>query len=324
MKRIILSIFASLTLFSLNAQIFSKAAVKDGRYTNRLSPDDIKKIDGIVAPAREKLKATVNDGSGTYDKFLQEVAALKDMKSNKQRDAAAAGIIERYTSFFNTAWKKAGIEEQSLQQQIRAALPQVDPAALTFTSFLSFKIIPRQKPAPGSPAPAPPACINIGNIATGKVAGSTYLISGNGGSYSSNSLKSDSWSTVAGDNSIDVTLNSNVRIPGTFPNDSKKLHYRATYSYDVSGTAFGVVGTAFVLATRSSLVSDNWVDISLFAPVLWVTTQHQYGDISEEIIIPKNVAPANYFVSGNACSILPSASWTHSEITNLTWTVCEE
>ena len=45
MKRIVLSLFASLTLFSINAQIFSKAAVKDGRYTNRLSPDDIKKLE---------------------------------------------------------------------------------------------------------------------------------------------------------------------------------------------------------------------------------------------------------------------------------------
>jgi hypothetical protein len=327
-KYITLSLLFMLSILlkhEAGAQITKRAVLAEmgTKYTQTISEEEIKKLNDLMAPVKEKLSAIFkDDASGRFSAYQKDVKKLNSMKSNKERDVFAKQVTERYNGFMAETWAKAGINEKEYQGQILKTLSHINPATVTFLPFLVFYYY--QVP-PAAPAPERPlACLDVCPNAIGKVDGDAALISSGGGSATNCNLRASAWSAVVGGNHLYTSLANNISIPGTFPADNRSLHFKKSYDVNISATAFAVLGVNVSDATLFTYKTIR--GLTVVAPVIFGASKILSERIVEDYTLSKtDVAKSRFSLSANTISYLVlSAGWSEITCSGISWTVCEE
>ena len=314
----LLTSLAVLQLFHANAQ--KNVAV--------VTQEMINKVNSIVKPLKEQAdKLLQADATGTFKAYQRDVAALNKLKSSDEKSKASNQIIEKYASFYKDIWANIKVDEKAYQAQIRSAFPVAIGERITFQQFLNFSCS-NSTNTNSAPPPAPSQtpenlCIDVCGIAAGEITGNGALIAGGAGNYGNCFLTVNSWGAVAGRNDLYGSLKNNISIPGTLPNDSRKL--RTTKSFDLKqeAVAFAVLG--FGLAeTRVTTYRANEYLMAM-APVIFAASKISQKSYSEEYVIEKNeVSRSIIKATANTFAYFISANWCNSNCTNIKWAICEE
>jgi hypothetical protein len=305
-------------LVQANAQ--KQQALSREKNTSPVTQEMINKVNEIVKPVKEQLDKRLS-GDKAYQGYLKEVERINGMKSNKERDAYAGKINEKYNSVFQKAWAEANVDEKSYQQKIRMVFPDQVSKGLQFTAYLGFFIVVTYTVPPASEPPA--KCLEVCGIAMGSVEGTSAIISNGGGSYGNCFLKADSWGAVAGGNNVAVTLKNGITIPGTLPDDSRRLHVWKRYDVDQSATSFAGIG--FGMAETYVRTNTGAEYLLAMSPVIGTTSKVNKKTIVEDYYLEKkDVAKSMFRAYANTMTYGISGNWCHTDCYISRWTICEE
>jgi hypothetical protein len=300
-----------------------KQLVTKEKNQSPVTQEMINKVNEIVKPVKEQVDKRLNeDKTGAYRSYLEEVKRMNGMKSNKERTSYANKVNEKYASFFKEVWSGVKVDEKGYQERIRSVFPEQINRGLQFSTYLSFFIVVSYTPPP---APEPPAdkCLDICTIAMGEITGDAALISSGGGSYGNCFLKADAWGAVAGGNNLYAYLRNGITIPGTLPNDGRKLHVRKRFELDQSATSFAGLGFGYAESRVSTYQAEEYM--MAMTPVLGGSSKVNKKTISEDYIIEKkDVAKSIIKAYAGTMTYGISGNWCHSDCTGIRWTICEE
>lgn len=291
-----------------------------------VTQQQISTINELVKPVKEQIEKLLNeDNTGNYKAYQEDVKKMNAANNNKEKYAASKQIREKYTSFFNKIWANAKVDEKLYQQKIKQAFPDAISSFIEFQPYLGFSIsISTSK---SSPPPQPPLpenkCIDVCAIAAGEINGDAGLISGGGGQYGNCFLRSSGWSAAAGMNFLYSSLKNNITIPGTFPNDARKLRVIKSYELKMEATSFAVLG--FGLAETRANTYKTIEYLFVMSPVISVATKTITKSMREDYLLEKkDVALSIFKTSASTMAYLISSSWCYSQFSSIRWSICEE
>jgi hypothetical protein len=295
-------------------------AQKTGQIT--ITKEQMNQINEIIQPARSAVEAILaKDNTGMYSRYQKDVQMLREMTNMEEKRASTQKILANYGDFFANIWKNAAVDEKIYQAKIREVFPTNMREVIRFDNYLGFSMVTPPTAPPPAPLPAD-QCIDVCSIAKGSVLGSSYLISGGGGSYGNCFARVNSWGAAAAFGEISAGLKNSISIPGTFVDDARRLAISVAYDMKIEATAFAVLGAS----VASSSVTNGWTRqyMMIFAPVIFATHRIEQTTIQENFIVDKN-AIGNYNVSAGSSvlNMIISASWGTAEASNIRWTVCE-
>ena len=321
------SVIISRILISGILILFFFPAIAQKEYKPTLvSQDQINKITELLKPVKEQLEKRLNeDKTGNYKSYQESIRKLNASKRIEEKKELSTQILKKYTPFFTEVWASAKIDEKLYQQKIRSFFPEIISSSIQFGSFLNFSMSQSSyKPTPPAPAPAPKdICIDVCPVASGEITGSTGLISGNGGQYGNCFLKTSAWAVVAGGSYLDGQLKNNISIPGTFPDDSRKLHVRISYDIKLEATAFSFIGLGSAQASIQTYQTTESLYVG--SPFFCAVGKTVYKTINEDYILDKkDFAKSMFKSSAQVIAMLISANWSVAEINSIKWTICEE
>ncbi len=287
-----------------------------------ITKEQMNQITQITKPAKSAVDAILEkDKTGTYARYQKELQALSEVTNMEQKRSITEKIFSNYQSFFANVWKEAAIDEKSYQTRIREVFPANMREVIRFENYLGFSMVTPPTSTP-PPPPPPDQCIDVCSIAKGSIKGSSYLISGGGGSYGNCFARANSWGAVAAYGEISADLKNSIIIPGTFVDDARRLAISLTYDMKIEATAFAVLGSSLASAS----VSNGWTRqyMTVMAPIIFGTHRIEQSTIQENFVVDKK-AIANYNIStgSTVMSAVISASWGTAEATNIRWTACE-
>ena len=321
MNIIIKKTLARFLLFFLSLTTASYSfSQKGGQLT--ITKEQMNQISQITQPVKSTVEAILaKDKSGTYERYRKDLQALGEMSNVEQKRSLTERIFSNYQAFFAGVWKDAGIDEKVYQARIREVFPTSMREVIRFDNYLGFTMVTPPTSTP-PPPPPPDQCIDVCSIAKGAVRGSSYLISGGGGSYGNCFARANAWGAAAAFGEIASDLKNNITIPGTFVDDGRRLAISLTYDMKIEATAFAVLG----FSMASAAVSNGWTRqyMMVMAPIIFGTHRIEQSTIQENFTVDKR-SIVNYNVStgSTVMSAAISASWGTAEATNIRWTVCE-
>lgn len=296
--------------------------------TTVITQEMINKVNNIVKPLREQADVLIQaDATGTFKAYQRDVAALNKMKSGAEKTRASAQTMEKYASFFKDIWARMKVDEKAYQAQIRSAFPVEIGERIIFQPYLNFSYSSSTTTGsapPPAPAPTPEnKCIDVCSIAAGEITGDAGLIAGGAGSYGNCYLTASSWGAVAGGNNLYGSLKNNISIPGTLPDDSRKLRVTKSFDLKQEAVAFAVLGFGFA-ETRVMTYSGNEYLMAM-APVLFASSKISQKSYREEYLIEKSeVGKSIIKASANTMAGFITGNWCYSNCTNIKWAICEE
>jgi len=288
----------------------------------------INEVNNIVKPLKEQaVKLLQADATGTFKAYQRDVAALNKMKYGSEKSKVSVQIMEKYASFYKDIWANIIVDEKAYQVKIRSAFPVAIAERIIFQPYLNFSCSSSTN-TNVAPPPVPAAtpenkCIDVCSIVAGEITGNAALIAGGAGNYGNCYLTVNSWGVVAGVNDLNGSLKNNISIPGTLPDDSRKLRVTKSFDLKQEAVAFAVLG--FGLAeTRVTTYQANEYLMAM-APVIFAASKISQKNFSQEYIIEKNeVSKSVIKASAHTFAYFISANWCYSNCTNIKWTICEE
>ena len=291
-----------------------------------LTKEQITQINEVVKPVKEQIEGMLNkDATGTYKAYQEEVRKLGALKSYKDRSTLSNQIREKYAAFFQQAWEKAKVDEKLYQQRIKEVLPDASSSAIEFQPFLNFAIV--ILPSTGVPSTPPPTpedkFLDVCSIAAGQMQGESTLISGGGGSYGNCFLRTSAWGGAAAGNNLYGSLKNNITIPGTLPDDARKLHVRKRFDVKVEATSFAVLGFGFAEARAMTYQSNTYLFV--MSPVIFASSKTITKTIQEDYLLEKkDVAKSVFKTSAGTMAYLINGNWCSAECNSISWSICEE
>ncbi|WP_114791200.1 hypothetical protein U0035_22495 [Niabella yanshanensis] len=268
----------------------------------------------LTKPLQEKLNATFRElNAGLYESYQKDLQTASLINTDIEKEKYIALLKDKYYSFLQEGWTKAGIDNVAYQKKITSLLPFNLRELIRFDGdFLNFYFdilrppgsttwIPRMKDidrwefddddAPAPPKPPVPAC----QLVEGKIyypnliAESRYVekfLSADADGYTvySNGIaaRANTW-PVLGRGLGRITLVSNL-LPAN--NGCNKMKVRKTIKWQASLYAFTFYGhlTVSTAEYNTGFTSGN---ITAVAPLLWFHERNASRTIVEDYIINK-------------------------------------
>lgn len=161
-------------------------------------------------------------------------------------------------------------------------------------------------------------------MAAGEINGVSGLIAGGGGSYGNCFLRTNAWSAVfGGNNYILGYLRNNITIPGTLPDDTRKLRVTKTWELAQEATTFAVLGGGYA-ETRAKTFSFSEYML-VYSPVVFGSHAFKKKTMHENYLLEKKDAALSIFRTfANTFSAFVSGNWCFSECGSIKWAICEE
>ena len=312
-----------ITLFSF--LFIGSAIAQRERGEFLISQDQVNKITELVKPIKEQLEKQLSEDE-TYKAYVEDITALNETKNFEEKSSMSLKINEKYLEYFQKAWASANVDERAYQSRIRRLFPDDLSKLITFEPFLVFTLsvsTATSTPPPTEPPP-PDKCLDICTMAAGEIDGTSGLIAGAGGSYGNCFLRTNAWSAVFGGNQvISGFLRNNITIPGTLPNDSRKLRVKKSWELTQEATTFAVFGGGYAETRARTFKSSEYMLV--FSPVFFGSHQLKKKTMSEEYVLEKkDVAFSLFRTNAQTFSAFVSGNWCFSEFASIKWSICEE
>lgn len=317
--------FIVIALFAyLNSPAQKK--VQQGESQSLITQEQFNKIQEIVQPVKDKVETLLNkDKSGMYQAYLKDIKKLKENTENAARVAISNKIKKKYDAFLNAIWASAEIEEQIYQQQIGEVLYLSVGKKISWYPFLNCVIIVSvPASSPPSDPPPPNKCINVCDIVAGEIRANGGLISSGNGSYGNCFIKINAWAGAAGITEAYGSLKNNVTIPGTFPDDKRKIRVKQGFELSQETGSFAALGFAYGQTDIQTKNSHEY--LLCISPVVGVLSKVVRKTIIEEYVLEKkDIAQSviKTWASSFAFNVI-SGGWGWSECNSIRWTMCEE
>jgi len=296
-----------------------------------ITQDEVRQITEIVKPIRDQLEKQLT-GNATYNNYIEDLKRIHASNSIREKSTLTTQVVQKYTGFFKELWKAAKVDEQSYQQRIRKVFPSDLGSLLQFTDFLDFSLIPPSTISRTIIPNTPPSdkCLDVCSIATGEITSGTTLIADAAGSWGNCFLRTNAW--AASGNPFSATaaaaeanghLVNNIKIPGTFVDDSRNLRVNITYDLRQDSTCLSALGGSYA-ETRLLTFQSNEA-LVVYAPIIWYAHASKNKSVVENyVLLKKNVALSNFWSHSGVISILGSGNWCFSDCNNIRWSICEE
>lgn len=309
--------------------IFPVMAQRQKKEISLLTQDQVKKITDIVKPLKEQFEKQLS-GDDRYSAYVEDLKAVHSAKTIKEKTSLTEKIVEKYSPFFKEVWRGARVDEKPYQQKIRQVFPDNIGSLLQFDVFLNFTLLVSTTTTTGKPtAPEPQEpdkCVDVCSIAAGEITGTGTLVGSGGGSYGNCFLRTSAWSTGAflgGFSELNGWLRNNITIPGTFPNDARKLRVKKNFELRLEATSFAAIGGGFAQTWIHTQQSSE--SLVVFAPFIWGSHQVRIKTINENYLLEKkDVATSQFWSYSNTFSVLGSGNWCFSDCSAIKWSICEE
>lgn len=293
-----------------------------------ITQDQINKITELVKPLKDQLDKQLNaDETGTYKAYLEDIQRLNSIVDAKERSSFSNKILEKYSVFFKNIWDAAKVDEKPYQAKIRRVLEGTFGRQIQFHSYLNFDVILSATDPTPLPPPVreivPNKCIDVCTIATGQIAGDASLIAAGGGIYGNCFLATNAWGAVVGKSELYGYLRNGITIPGTFPNDSRKLRVKKNFELRQEATSFAALGFSYAETwARTYSTSEYLLSMS---PVFFGSTKLNFKTITEQYVIGKaDVAKSIVRSYSGATTYGASGAWCHTNCASIKWSICEE
>jgi hypothetical protein len=313
-------------LITLVSFVFINAAIAQRENRESLiTQDQINKITELVKPLQEQLEKQLSSDE-TYKAYVEDITALNSAKSFEEKNSLTTRITEKYTEYFQKVWASANVDERAYQLKIRRVFPADISELITFEPCLVFTLkvsTAAATPPPTEPLP-PDKCLDICTMAAGEIDGTSGLIAGGGGSYGNCFLRTNAWSAIfGGNNSILGYLRNNITIPGTLPNDSRKLRVKKSWELAQEATTFAVLGGGYAETKAKTFKSTEYMLV--YSPVIFGSHAIKLKTMSEEYVLEKkDVALSIFKTYAKTFSAFVSGNWCFSSCSSIKWSICEE
>ena len=306
--------------------IFPVMAQREKREISLLDKDQISRIEDIVKPVKEQIEKQINEDE-TYQAYVKDIEELNNVKDFEEKKGLTEKLIENYSGYFKEVWAAANIDESSYQLRIKQVFPSDLAELIKFEPFLVFTLnVSTVTSTPPSEPPPPNKCLDICPMAAGEIIGSSALIAGGGGGYGNCFLRTDAWGTgafYAGFSTLEGYLRNNITIPGTLPDDTRKLRVIKNYELMQEATSFAVLGGGYAETWARTFKTSEYMLV--FSPVIWGSHAFKAKSISENYLLEKKyVASSKFWVWAATFSALISGNWCYSNCFAIRWSICEE
>ena len=292
-----------------------------------ITQDQIARVKELVKPLKDQIdKILSEDQTGNYKAYMEDINNLNSVKNAKERSSITGKILDKYSDFFKAVWEKANVDERSYQAKIRQIFSGIAGARLEFQSFLSFSFnlssIASTVLKPGEPS-GPNKCIDVCGIAAGQVTGDAGLISGGGGNYGNCFLKINAWGAVVAKSELYGYLRNNIKIPGTFSNDNRKLRVKKNFELRQQCTSFAAIGFGLAETWVHTYQSSEY--LLVMSPVVYGATKINFKTMTEEYVLEKKDVALSLFKSyAGTFAYGVCGNWCFSVCASIKWTICEE
>jgi len=258
----------------------------------------------------------------TYKAYTEDITRLNSTRSMEEKSSLTKTIRERYTAFFQKAWASANVDEKAYQLRIRQVFPADLAALVQFEPFLVFTLKVSSNTTPAEPE-QPNKCVDICSIAAGEITGESGLIAAGGGTYGNCFLRTNAWGAVMGMSSLRGFLRNNVTIPGTFPNDTRKLRVVKSYQLMQEASTFAVLGGGYAETWLKTFKASEYMLV--YSPVVFGSTAFKVKTMSENYLLEKkDVARSIFKTYAGTMAYLISGNWCFAEFSSIRWSICEE
>ena len=319
----------ALILFATFFMLLPATAQKNNKYEKtthlHITQEQIDKVNELLKPVKEKIESLLSkDESGTYQRYQEDIKTLQSNINNAERDALLTKVKKNYAAFINKIWLSAHVDEQSYQQQIVSYLPVEMRKGITWYPFLSCVIVVSLPASTPTVEPRPrDKCIDVCPIAKGSIIGHTDLLAGGDGSYGNCYFKTNAWGAVGGYAESNGTLENGVTIPGTFPNDNRKIRVRKSFDLEQVAGSFSALGAA-VGETDVRTYANGYEYLACINWLIWVTTKNVKKSVTEEYVLEKKDIALSAFRGMSTSLVVFGGSWGSTNCKNIRWTMCEE
>jgi hypothetical protein len=289
-----------------------------------ITREQISKITELVKPLIAQLDKQLRDDE-TYKAYVRDITELNNSKNFDQKSALTKNINEKYRDFFQKVWAGANIDERAYQLRIKQVFPDDISKLIQFEPFLVFtlNVSTVTTPTPAEPPPPPDKCLDVCPMTTGEITGTGALIAGSGGSYGNCFLRTNAWSAGIGGNQLFGYLRNGITIPGTFPNDSRKLRVVKKYELMQEATSFAVLGGGYAETRARTFKTSEYMLV--YSPVIFGASQIKVKSMSENYLLEKkDVAFSIFKTYAQTFSAFISGNWCYSNCFAIRWTLCEE
>ena len=324
MKKQISIIKKGIWITGMTVFFISPVMAQRERSQSLITQDQINKITEIVKPLKDQLEKQLN-ADERYKAYVEDVKALNDSKSMEEKKISTERIRENYTEYFNEIWAAANVDEKSYQLRIRRVFPDNLAKLLQFEPFLNFSMsVSTLVSSPPSEPPPPDKCIDICRIAAGEITGTSDLIAAGGGAYGNCFLRTNAWSAVFGaSHLISGFLRNNITIPGSFPNDARKLRVIKKYELIQEACTFAVLGGGLAETWARTYQTSEYMLV--YSPVIFGSQSIKIKTMSENYLLDKkDVALSLFRTMAQTISAFVSGNWCFSECAAIKWSMCEE
>ena len=321
MKKQLSTILKGILIMALSVFIIFPVMAQENNQSP-ITQDQINKINELVKPLRDQLEKQLN-GDETYQTYLGDIEKLNSTESFEEKSSLTKMIKEKYSTFFQKLWAAAKVDEKSYQLRIRRVFPPDLGALLQFEPCLVFTLyVPSANSTP--PVSEPPnKCLDICSMATGEITGNSSLIAAGGGSYGNCFLRTNAWGIGFGMSSLYGFLRNNITIPGTLPNDSRKLRVIKSYQVMQEATSFAVLGGGYAETWARTYKSSEYMLV--YSPVVFGSTAFKIKSMSENYLLEKkDVALSIFKTYAQTFSAFVSGNWCYSSCFAIRWSICEE
>lgn len=327
--------FLACALLSVQASLAQKGSGEVQNVKLPFTKEMEDKVATIVQPVKETLeKLFKEDQSGNYAAYAEEVRKLDQVKSWEEKKKGVQNMQKKYYPFIKKIWDQAKIDEKAYQQKLRDVFPPEMKETIRFTEFLNFTVSgTSQKPTPPPPPPPPPpsAPANICMDAATKFFSQQKVTQSAIGKANvfviPSRISTDCVSEYAGHTQATGWTLSDIKIPGTFPSDNKKLRITKTYTWNAYATAITILGSSFATICTSTDNFSNDVFIRTWAPVVFGSTVSRNEVRTVQTVISKQSLLNTRFGITAYCDTFAGAfalSVSSSNCDNLVWSICEE
>ena len=326
MKKKCSAILRLICITCLSLFIVLPVMAQKERNQSVVTPDQINKINELVKPVKEQIEKQLNeDKTGNYKAYQEDIKKMNSAKFGKEKSTLTNQIREKYAAFFKEVWANSNVDEKLYQQKIKQAFPDAISSLIQFQPYLNFSISKSiSKSSPPAPTPLPEdKCIDVCTIAAGEINGTSALISGGGGQYGNCYLKSSGWGAAAGKNELNGFLRNNITIPGTLPDDARKLHVRKSYELKMEATSFAVLGFGYAETRANSYQTNEYLFV--MSPVIFGASKTLIKSMSEDYLLEKKDVTQSIFKTyAGTMAYFISGNWCYSQFSSIRWSICEE
>lgn len=325
MKKKILNLTGLITFLSF---VFINPVIAQREKSESLiTQDQVNKIAELVKPIKDQLEKQLSEDE-TYKAYVQDITELNETKNFEEKSSMSSKINEKYAAYFQKVWSSANVDERAYQSRIRRVFPDDLSKLITFEPFLIFTLsvsTATATPPPTEPPP-PDKCLDICSMAAGEITGTSVLVAAGGGSYGNCFLRTNAWGVGAffiGYSTLNGYLRNNITIPGTLPNDARKLRVIKSWELTQEATTFAVFGGGYAETRARTFNTSEYMLV--YSPVIWGSHQIKKKTMSENYLLEKkDVAFSLFKTYAQTYSAFGSGNWCFSDCSSIKWTICEE